>query len=166
MTNVADGDDDFSFMGGGQFCQKACNPASPNAAALCYNIYDRIGCAYNIPAVPVNGTFMSCLGDDQLPPGVYVSNGVTMTYTQPGENTPITTMPYTPYLPPSSSCTTYTSSQIYSQIATVGVTSTAPGSSATSGSKSQPTVSASGATTLTVSGVSILGAVLSALLLS
>jgi len=152
-----------SFMGGNQFCQKLCNPASPNAASLCYNIYDRIGCAYNIPAAPINGTFMSCLGEDQLPPGVYVTNGVTMTYTQPGENTAIT-MPYTPYLPPSSSCTTYTSSQIYSLIATVGVTSTAPGSSATG--KSQPTGSSSGATTLTVSGVSILGAVLSAFFLS
>ena len=90
-------------MGGGQFSQKACNPASPNAAALCY-------CAYNIHAVPINGTLMSCLGEDQLPPGIY-----TMTYTQPGYNTPITSMPYMPYLPPSSS-TMYTSSSIYSLI--------------------------------------------------
>lgn len=71
---------------------------------MCEHIYDRIGvrpalvdlrnvladdlsfpqCAYNAPAAYVEGTFETCLGDEQLFPGVYVGdNGVTSTYTQP-----------------------------------------------------------------------------------
>lgn len=39
----------------------------------------RIGCAFNAPASysTINGTFQSCQGDDQLPPGIYVENGVS-----------------------------------------------------------------------------------------
>jgi hypothetical protein len=52
------------------------------------HIFDRIGCTYNAPAnyAAINGTFQSCLGDDQLYPGVYVENGATRTYTQPPES--------------------------------------------------------------------------------
>jgi len=47
------------FVGGGVFCFKACDPAGPNAAALCAHIYDRIGCTYNDPVdyASINGTF-------------------------------------------------------------------------------------------------------------
>jgi hypothetical protein len=105
------------FVGAGVFCYKACDPAGPNAAQLCQrvclslpchaliavdtglemcditDIYDRIGCTYNAPAhyETINGTFQSCQGENQLPAGTYVENGVTKTYTQPPESAgPIT----------------------------------------------------------------------------
>lgn len=56
---------------------------------MCEHIYDRSGCNVNAPAAYRNGTFDSCLGDDQLPPGVYIENGQRRTWTQPGEGTPI-----------------------------------------------------------------------------
>lgn len=130
------------FVGSGLFCFKACDPAGSRAAELCQHIYDRVGCTYNDPVdyAAINGTFTSCLGDDQLPPGVYVENGQTMTYFQPAESLgPITTVPYTPSIPATSSCTTYSSNQLYSQLASgAGVSSAA--SSAVSGA---PTASAS-----------------------
>jgi hypothetical protein len=103
-----------NFMGSGQFCLKACDPSRPNALALCNNIYDRIGCAYNMPASYEDGQFMSCLGDSQLPVGVYVgANGVTSTYEQPAESVAIDTLPYTPVIPATSSCSTGVSSLLY-----------------------------------------------------
>jgi len=104
------------FLGGNVFCIKVCNPASPNAAQLCLNTYDRIGCAYNMPANynALNGTFQSCLGDDQLPVGTYVANGITSTYQQPAEGLgPITSIPYTAAIPASSSCTPFSSADLY-----------------------------------------------------
>jgi hypothetical protein len=144
------------FLGGGIFCIKVCDPASANAAALCLNTYDLIGCSYNMPANygSINGTFESCAGDDQLPVGTYVSNGVTSTYLQPAESLgPITTIPYTAAIPASSNCTTYTSSSLYlaaESLASVSSASATP-SSASSASHSSATSSSSGSS---VAGVS------------
>lgn len=104
-----------NFMGGGQFCLKACDPAGAHAADYCQHVFDRIGCAYNAPAAYVDGVFLSCLGDDQDFPGVYTgADGVVSTYTQPDEALgPISTMPYTARIPASSSCTTYQSASLY-----------------------------------------------------
>merc|ERR1739841_438737 len=76
------------FIGGGVFCLKVCDPSSEQGPELCQHIYDRIGCAYNAPAdyASINGTFSSCMGENQIPPGKYVVNGQTMTYTQPPES--------------------------------------------------------------------------------
>ncbi|KAK7046686.1 hypothetical protein R3P38DRAFT_3388420 [Favolaschia claudopus] len=93
-----------NFMGGNQFCFKACDPSKPNAAKLCQHIYDRIGCRYNAPSNAKTGTFESCLGDNQDFPGIY---------TAPESLGPISTLPYDPKVPPSSSCTQYSSSQLY-----------------------------------------------------
>ena len=162
-------------MGGGAFCAKACNPSNAEEAEYCQNIFDRIGCAYNVPATPQNGTFESCQGDPMMFPGVYVTNGVTVTYTQPPESLgAITTMPYTPSVPASSSCTTYQSASIYAALSTVHASPTgsaASGSGSGSGTQtgssgSQSTGKSSGATALTVSGLSLLGAVFSVLFLS
>src|SRR5258706_4773384 len=49
-----------SFMGGGVFCLKACDPAGPNAAKYCEHVYDRIGCKYNVPHAYQDGVFESC----------------------------------------------------------------------------------------------------------
>jgi hypothetical protein len=103
------------FMGGGQFCLKACDPSRPNAANYCQHIYDLIGCAYNAPASYADGVFDSCLGDSQDFPGVYTgANGVVSTYSQPPESLgPISTMPYQPKIPATSSCTNYSSAALY-----------------------------------------------------
>jgi hypothetical protein len=73
------------------------------------------------------------------PVGRYVSNGQTVTWTQPPESEgPITSVPYTPTPAPSSSCVTYASQDLYSQLNNV----IAPAASTTlSGSGSQPTSS-------------------------
>lgn len=126
-------------MGGEAFCFKVCDPAGPDAAHYCEHIYDRIGCAYNAPNNAQNGTFEACLGDSQDFPGVYTSDGqgtfsmpllpykriptylvydAVVTYTQPAESLgAITTIPYTPNVPASSSCTTFQSAELYASAA-------------------------------------------------
>lgn len=107
------------FVGGGSFCFKACDPAGPNAAELCQHVYDRVGCLYNAPAnyPSINGTFQSCKGENQLPVGNYVEGGVTKVWTQPAESLgPISTIPYTPAIPATSDCTTYTSAALYTEL--------------------------------------------------
>ncbi|EGF97652.1 uncharacterized protein MELLADRAFT_73714 [Melampsora larici-populina 98AG31] len=107
------------FIGSGIFCYKACDPAGPNAAQLCQHVYDRIGCRYNAPAnyPAINGTFQSCKGDNQLPAGIYVDGPTTKTFVQPPESLgPIATIPYTPVIPATSECTTYTSAALYTDL--------------------------------------------------
>lgn len=134
------------FVGSGIFCFKACDPAASNAAELCQHTYDRIGCTYNSPANynSINGSFVSCKGDDQTPVGQYVSNGVTTTWTQPAESLgPITTIPYTPSIPATSECTTYTSSALYTALLSVSTSSAAATSASTSGAKTSSSRSGS-----------------------
>ncbi|GAA5928634.1 uncharacterized protein JCM15063_003926 [Sporobolomyces koalae] len=140
-----------NFMGGGQFCLKACDPSYELGYAMCEHIFDRIGCVYNAPAdyQAINGTFQSCQGDDQLYPGVYVENGATRTYTQPPESLgPISTIPYTPFTPSSSSCSTYQSAQLYTAAAAIATSS----SSAVSSSASTTSGASSAASTGSQSG--------------
>ncbi|KAJ7336355.1 manno protein [Mycena albidolilacea] len=130
-----------NFMGGSQFCFKACDPSKPNAAHYCEHVYDRIGqrsfddgcrCAYNAPNNAQNGTFESCLGENQDFPGVYTTDGQVMTYKQPPESLgPISSLPYTARVPASSSCTQYTSAQLFSALG--AVSSTASASATTTG---------------------------------
>ncbi|GAA6060526.1 hypothetical protein JCM10212_005607 [Sporobolomyces blumeae] len=129
-----------NFMGGGTFCLKACDPSYELGYAMCEHIFDRIGCKYNAPAdyAAINGTYQSCQGDDQLYPGVYVENGATRTYTQPPESLGvITTIPYEPFTPSSSMCSSYQSAELYTAAAALA-SSTATTSSAveTSGASS------------------------------
>jgi len=156
-----------SFMGGNAFCFKACDPSKPNAADYCQHIYDRIGCAFNAPNNAKNGTFESCEGENQDFPGVYTQSGQVMTYTQPPESLgPITTMPYTPRVPASSNCVTYTSSAIYTGLPTPSImvdaarVTSAITSSTVSSSRSATAPGASntanGASTISLSGVGIL----------
>jgi hypothetical protein len=125
---------------------KVCNNiTSPD---YCQNIYDLIGCAYNMPSDSYTRTdFTDCQGDLQMPPGLYVSNGQTMTWSQPASLTPGSTLPWQPSIPASSSCTTYTSAQLYAQeTGSLSATTTASGQAATSitgssqhGSTARPT---------------------------
>jgi len=133
------------FIGSGIFCMKVCDPASSNAASMCQHTYDEVGCSYNMPANygTINGTFESCLGDDQLPVGVYVANGVTSTWLQASG---FTTIPYTAAIPPSSSCTTYSSAQLYTALFTTTTTTTTTTTSHST-SSSGPSRSATGGQT-------------------
>jgi len=110
-----------NFMGGDQFCLKACDPAGPNAARFCEHRLDRIGCLYNAPNLAQNGTFESCLGDNQDFPGIFTdASGAVQTYTQPPEALgAIQTMPYQPKVPLSSSCSQFTSSVLFAALASV-----------------------------------------------
>ncbi|RDB23097.1 hypothetical protein Hypma_009958 [Hypsizygus marmoreus] len=140
-----------NFMGSDIFCFKACDPAGPNAARFCEHVYDRIGCAYNALNNAQSGAFVSCQGDNQDFPGVYVQNGVTQTYQQPPESLgPITSIPYTPRVPASSSCTQFASESIYAAGATVSASE--PTSSTSSGSSSSSESSSGSTSATSVSG--------------
>lgn len=144
-----------NFMGSSMFCIKACDPSVSDSTKYCQNIFDRIGCAYNAPAAYVNGTFLTCDSDNQDPPGIYTdASGAIQTFTQPAESLgPISTMPYTPKVPASSNCVTYSSADIYKAAATV---SGAPASTsgAASGSASASGSGASASATAKTSGSS------------
>jgi len=58
-----------SFISDTEFCFRAC--IGPNAAKLCNHIYDVLGCFWNMPANYDANVYESCLGDDDLPMGVY-----------------------------------------------------------------------------------------------
>ncbi|KAL4066910.1 hypothetical protein V8B97DRAFT_348878 [Scleroderma yunnanense] len=174
-TNYSQVNDWNSFIGGDIFCFTICDPSSSAAdqSAYCQNIYDEIGCTYNMPNNAQNGTFEVCDADLKTPVGIYVTNGVTMTYTQPytGPVNP----PYTPIVPQSSNCVTYQSTQLYSNLPTP---TTAPssssshsGSAAATGSKSSsgssPTSTSNGATAVGVSSMAgILGTLFAVAFLS
>ncbi|KAG8213494.1 hypothetical protein J3R82DRAFT_12033 [Butyriboletus roseoflavus] len=115
------------FIGGNSFCMTICNPASSSAdqGAYCQNIYDRMGCAYNMPNNAQNGTFEVCDADLKTPVGIYTSGGATQTFSQPFTGT--FSVPYTPTVPASSNCVTYQSSALYSSLPT-GTAATATGS--------------------------------------
>lgn len=80
----------------------------------------------------INGTFESCAGDNQLPVGVYVTNGQTMTWSQPPEGVE-PSVPYVPFTPSSSQCSTYSSPSLFSDIAAYQA-SISPSSSTSSNS--------------------------------
>ncbi|GAA98545.1 hypothetical protein E5Q_05232 [Mixia osmundae IAM 14324] len=133
-----------NFVGSNSFCFKACNPASSNDASLCNHIYDRIGAAYNCIAQYPQNEFLSCESDNQLPPGVYVSDGQTMTYTQPAESLgAISTIPFTPVLPSSSNCQTLTSSLIFTAAASAAASSSSASAASASSASAASAASAS-----------------------
>jgi len=172
-----------NFMGGNAFCFRICDPSRPNARNFCENVYDRIGCAYNDPNNAKEGVFEVCAADNADYVGIYTdSKGAVQTYHQPDEALgPITTIPYTPRIPGSSNCVTYTSSALYTDLATVSptVSVTPSGSLSTSrklgvsstgsGAGVKPTNPGSisnDASVLAISGISFLAVVFSALFLA
>jgi hypothetical protein len=157
------------FVGSGAFCFKACDN-SIKEPDYCQNIFDLIGCTYNMPSSAYTETmFEDCEGDLQMPPGQYVgADGHTTTWSQPASLSPGSTLPWQPSIPASSSCTTFSTAQLFGQVSTSSAaTATTTGSSATgsagSGSKSNSvpsaTGSASGARSISVPATA-LGAIL------
>jgi hypothetical protein len=145
------------FVGSGQFCLKLCDPTyNANGINYCQNIYDLIGCKYNMPAdyaaLESQELFVSCEGELQDVVGTYVENGATTTWRQPD---PLTTAPpWEPRIPASSNCKTYKSTDLF-PVASLGYqsTNTNPFHTSTSASASQATGSgASGASRTSHSG--------------
>jgi hypothetical protein len=131
------------FIGSNHFCIKVCNPTSKNQSGYCQHTLDRIGLAYNCPSKYTigagykDGEFEVCDTAPMDIPGVYVENGVTMSYAQPPESEgPITTVPYTPTAPASSNCVTSASSALFSGQPTASFSATSSASATASGSKS------------------------------
>ena len=67
------------FVGSGLFCVKICYNSITDPD-YCLNIYDLVGCQYNMPSNVQNGTFTSCDGDLQDVVGVYSVDGVSKYY--------------------------------------------------------------------------------------
>lgn len=133
-------------MGSNSFCFKVCDPAGPNPADLCQHIYDRIGVQYNCPNQAQNNVFEVCEGENQDPPGVYTSNGVVMTYTQPAESLgAITSIPFQPRMPASSNCVTYSSAALYTSLPAPSSTAAGSSASATAGASASGKAASSGA---------------------
>jgi len=137
------------FIGSGMFCLKICNPAGNNEAGYCQHTLDRIGLGYNCPSkYTVGGGFQPgefevCESADITVPGIYVSAGVTLSYSQPAESLgAITTIPYQPSTVASSSCTTYTSSVLFASAPPAP-----PALSSAAGSKPTGTAKTAGVTT-------------------
>jgi len=155
-----------NFVGSGIFCFKLCDP-SVTSPDYCENRIDLLGCDYNMPASYADG-FTSCDGDLQDVVGVYTSNGQTLTWSQPASLDPSSTLPWTPRIPASSNCQTFSSEQLYG-----GNTATASGSAATvSGAKatgtgtaasSAPTSNGAGRLVVSSGSFALLGAVVALL---
>jgi len=130
-----------NFVGGGQFCIKLCDPTvtSPN---YCLNIYDQIGCAYNMPASYADKEFTSCEGELQDVVGVYTSGGQTLTWSQPA-NVP-NSLPWQPRIPASSNCVTYSSEELFAPTSTASPTTTNSAPSSTGSKASSSTATAAG----------------------
>jgi len=102
-----------NFVGSNQFCFKACDNkiTSPD---FCQNVFDTQGCSFNMPASYKPDEFSVCLGDNQ---------------NEPGGN---------PVIPATSSCTTYSSAELYPNTAT-SASATSAGSTSSRSSSSTPT---------------------------
>ena len=117
------------FVGSDTFCFKACfnNQTEPD---YCQNVYDLVGCQYNMPSNVTNGTYTSCEGDLQDVVGVYTTDGtgkvlfrllvalvvtilffLVSTWSMP--QTLLSPPPYQPRIPASSNCVTYDPSSLY-----------------------------------------------------
>ncbi|KAI0317525.1 hypothetical protein OF83DRAFT_128814 [Amylostereum chailletii] len=130
-----------SFIGSNQFCIKICNPTGQNNPGYCQHTLDRIGLSYNCPSKYTigggfaEGEFEVCDSEHMTVPGIYVENGVTLSYSQPPESDgPITTVPYDPSLVASSNCATTASAALYTDLPAASNTPSvsATGSAATS----------------------------------
>lgn len=68
-----------NFMDQNTYCLRAC-PDGDSAYKYCINIYDELGCDFNMPTNDKDGVFESCEGDDAQIVGVYTENGIVSTF--------------------------------------------------------------------------------------
>jgi len=133
-----------TFVGGNQFCFKACYN-SITEPDYCLNIYDLVGCDYNMPSSAQDGEFTVCDGDVQDVVGVYTTGGQTLTWSMPNplDGPP----PYTPVIPASSNCQTFQSSDLFlaatSAAASSGAAATPTGGAGAASGKAGSSASSS-----------------------
>ncbi len=128
-------------MGSNEFCFKICynNVTSPD---YCQNKFDLIGCSYNMPSNNTDGEFLKCDGDLQDEVGTYTgTDGSTTVWSQPASLTDGYSMPWTPRIPASSNCVTYSSEELFGTASTTAAAAsatatTSPGAAATGGASS------------------------------
>ncbi|WFD33706.1 hypothetical protein MCUN1_000519 [Malassezia cuniculi] len=70
-----------SFISSEEYCFRACKNG-PKAYSYCNNVYDELGCAFNMPVKYTEGTFESCDSDNAGIVGVYTSMGIVSTFHQ------------------------------------------------------------------------------------
>ncbi|KAG2336038.1 hypothetical protein BDR05DRAFT_1016532 [Suillus weaverae] len=104
----------------------------------------RISTSYNMPNNAQSGTFEVCDSDLTTPAGLYVTDGVTVTYSQP--NSGVVNPPYTAVIPASSNCVTYASAALHTGLATVTPTSVAASASGATGTAKASSTGAATAT--------------------
>ena len=63
-------------MSENEFCMRACKPG-PNAYLYCNHIYDVMGCEWVMPANYDDDVLETCIGDSDVPMGLYSSDGNT-----------------------------------------------------------------------------------------
>ncbi|KAL7418505.1 hypothetical protein Q5752_006963 [Cryptotrichosporon argae] len=160
------------FVGSNQFCVKLCNPNYDSGSTnYCQNIYDLLGCTYNMPAdyADINGQFLACDSDLQDEVGTYTSGGQTLTWSQPSSLAATETIPWTPRVPSSSNCVYYHSTDLFPTEALgyqstavalddVSLTTTAATTPASYGTVSGAPTAASGSGSGSASGSSATGA--------
>lgn len=98
-----------SFVDSKSYCLRACRDGD-RAASYCKNIYDELGCNFNMPTGPDHeGAFESCEGQDADIVGVYTNSGVVSTFY---ESQMLTGAPIPPAKapPPVSRCSRFPSS--------------------------------------------------------
>ncbi|GAA6012952.1 hypothetical protein JCM10207_008393 [Rhodosporidiobolus poonsookiae] len=125
-----------NFVGSGAFCLKLCDPkvTSPN---YCENKFDLLGCSYNMPASYKDQEFSECDAELQDVVGTYTgSDGQTSTWSQPSSLPATSTLPWTPRVPSSSNCRTYSSTELFAQIADLLMIQATSSGASSSGSKS------------------------------
>ncbi|GAA5970907.1 hypothetical protein JCM11641_004503 [Rhodosporidiobolus odoratus] len=131
-----------NFVGSGVFCLKLCDPTvtSPN---YCQNKFDLLGCSYNMPAAYEDNVFLECDGDLQDEVGTYTgTDGSTTVWSQPESLPATSTLPWTPRIPASSNCRTYSSSDLFPATALGYLASSAAATATSSPSSSASTGSA------------------------
>lgn len=156
-TTMIQADNWNNFVGSDIFCIKLCDNTI-TTPDYCENRIDLLGCNYNMPAAYTDGEFTSCEGELQDVIGTYTSNGQTLTWSQPASLDPSTTLPWTPRIPASSNCVTFSSAELYG-----GSTASASGSKAT-GSKGSSTGTAGGPSSTNGAGRLVASSALFALL--
>ncbi|BGP55368.1 hypothetical protein JCM8202_004708 [Rhodotorula sphaerocarpa] len=155
-----------NFIGSNTFCWKSCYDSGKQywGAPYCQNVFDLIGCDYNMPAAYEDGVFLECDADLQDIVGTYTgTDGKTSTWSQPSPLPATSTLPWTPRIPASSNCRTYQSTDLFAAATSTGSSASArstsasaamTGSGASSMSSSRATASASriGAAAASASG--------------
>jgi len=137
-----------AVIGSGQFCLKLCynNVTSPD---YCQNKFDLLGCSYNMPSSNIAGEFLKCDGDLQDEVGTYTgTDGSTTVWSQPESLDASTTLPWTPRVPASSNCVTYSSEELFganTATSASAAATTSAGAAATSGATNGAAVSTASA---------------------